>query len=165
MLEHICNQLMTQRVATLARIGAIPEAMLFVQPAALMNHPAWTLGHLRFVDALTEEALGGPAVDPRLMEHFGTGSRPSREETEWRRVFGDLPSALEMVRRSQGQALERARTMTAGDLAAANRHAQTRDAFPTPGDLVAYLLWHEGYHAGQVSQWRRAMGIGAARTP
>ena len=35
-----------------------------------------------------------------------------------------------------------------------------RSFFPTLGDMAFYMLCHhEGYHLGQLSQWRRAVGM------
>ncbi|MBZ0171879.1 MAG: hypothetical protein K8E66_05820 [Phycisphaerales bacterium] len=38
-----------------------------------------------------------------------------------------------------------------------------RDDFPTLADAAVYVMaHHEGYHLGQITQWRRAAGFGPA---
>jgi hypothetical protein len=41
-----------------------------------------------------------------------------------------------------------------------------RAFFPTIGDAAFYLMaFHEGWHLGQLSTWRRAIGLGGVGGP
>lgn len=159
MLEHVCNQLMTQRIQTLARIQAVPEDWLFMQPGGLTNHPAWELGHLHHSDEIVCHVLAGRGVDQTVMQHFGQGSTPTQDPAVWKRVFGSRDAAVERVRAVHVEAVALMRALSAQRLEEAPSVDRARAAFPKIGDMVAYMLWHEGYHAGQVSQWRRAAGM------
>jgi len=51
-------------------------------------------------------------------------------------------------------------------LTSINPFAPARDAFPTAGDFVAYLLTgHLAYHLGQLVAWRAAAGLGRLHRP
>jgi uncharacterized damage-inducible protein DinB len=165
MIEHLCNQLATQRIQTLARISQAPEGWLFLQPGGLVNHPAWTLAHLHLADQLVLLSLGQSTLDIELMEHFGPGSRPAQEKAAWTRFFSSRDDAVTKVREGHTRALAVVRALPAESVNQPTPHEPSRDSFPKIGDLLAYMLWHEGYHAGQVSQWRRAAGVVGANVP
>lgn len=159
MLDHVCNQLITQRIQTLARIQAVPEAWMFLQPGGLVNHPAWELGHLHHSDEVVARVLAGREVNQTVMEHFGQGSTPTQDPAVWLTVFGSRDRAIERVRTLHSEVVGMMRGLTAERMEEAPSVERARAAFPKIGDMVAYMVWHEGYHAGQVSQWRRAVGL------
>lgn len=159
MIDHVCNQLMTQRIQTLARIQAVPEAWMFLQPGGLTNHPAWQLGHLHHVDEVAARVLAGREVDQTIMQHFGQNSTPTPDPAIWTRVFGSRDAAMARVRGLHVEVVGLIRGLSPARLEEAPEVERARAAFPKIADMVAYMLWHEGYHAGQVSQWRRAAGM------
>ena len=53
--------------------------------------------------------------------------------------------------------------MTDHDLAQPMRDAFLAQAQPTIGHHLQSLVFHEGYHSGQLSSWRKAHGFGAVR--
>jgi len=159
MLDHVCNQLITQRIQTLARIQAVPEAWMFLQPGGLVNHPAWELGHLHCSDQIVAKVLGNRDVDQTVLQNFGQGSTPTQDTGVWTRVFGTRDRAIDRVRTLHAEVVGMMRALTPQRLEEAPSVERARAAFPKIGDMVAYMLWHEGYHAGQVSQWRRAVGM------
>ena len=127
------------------------------QPHGLINHPAWSLGHL--VSA-THEVCKLIGVESSLpdgwAEKFGAGKppnpdvaqNPSKEE-----LLAEFRACHERV----SQALP---TLDADILSKTHPDEGTRKYFPTLGDHLTYMMTaHEMDHLGQVAAWRRAMGL------
>ncbi len=50
--------------------------------------------------------------------------------------------------------------LTEADLAKETPNERMRALFPKTGDVIVGLMTaHSGFHAGQLSAWRRAMGL------
>jgi hypothetical protein len=90
-------------------------------------------------------------------QQFGTGSVPSE-------ASGDYPSKAELLESlADGQRRIRERLAELGEngLAAPLPDVRFRPFFPTLGDAVLHVLTsHAGVHVGQVSVWRRVVGLG-----
>ncbi|MCC7110384.1 MAG: DinB family protein [Deltaproteobacteria bacterium] len=125
------------------------------QPTATDNHLLWQLGHLALDYRWFASALDGLAdgITARQQELFGMGSRP-REDA------GEYP-ALDELRRDLEAAWERllvaARGLRDEDAgkAPANGTKELRDRL----DAVTKCAWHNGWHSGQISGLRKAMGL------
>ena len=65
------------RERTLAAVLDLPDEFMALQPAGARNHPAWTLGHLLFVEGKGARVLGlspsSPAEEKRYTVLFGRG--------------------------------------------------------------------------------------------
>lgn len=159
MIAAIANQLATQRAKTIENLRALPPHRLTDQPAHIVNHAAWTLAHLHFADRLLLSILGHGQLDVHLMRHFGPGSTPQPNLEAWHKQFKDLNHAIDTLAQGHAAALDAVRSLCVDDLARPTKEEPARAMFPTLGDVLSYFLWHEGYHAGQLSQWRRAAGL------
>jgi hypothetical protein len=139
-------------------VADLSEDQLCAQPieGRSMNHAAFVLGHL----AWTSESMAGllGAADARgaeLRELFGMGSQVHADRNRY-------PSKVELV-----QSLDNAhaRLIDAVNRATPEKLAEPapermRSRFATLGHLVFGLMTsHEGVHLGQLSAWRRAMGL------
>jgi hypothetical protein len=138
-------------------IGDIADERLTEQPLPGVNHPAWILGHLAFSADRAGELLGSqkqmPATWTKL---FGPGSQLSATRS-------DYPPKDELLRAVE-QGFERVRALTAEAtperLAQPTTNRYMKDALPTVKDGVAFLLTgHLGVHLGQLSSWRRMIGL------
>jgi hypothetical protein len=140
-----------------ANLADIPDDKMCVQPAGSMNHPAWTVGHIVGSFELGLGLLGGEAK-PRegWRELFARGSTPSTDGSRY-------PSKDDLVR-----ALEDAHARMEKKLADIEPSAfeepmpdeGLKAVFPKVGDFVfAVVTVHEGMHIGQLTAWRRAMGL------
>lgn len=130
------------------------------QPHGVVNHPAWSLGHLAGASVGVLKALGHDAALPAGWEDvFKTGGIPSGDPS----VF---PSKDELLATLASLHERVARAVAAADaatFATPNPHEGMRAYFPTVGDLIVFLMTsHEMDHLGQLAAWRRAMGLGAA---
>lgn len=125
------------------------------------NHPAWALGHLSIYPDTVLEFIGRSDLadpDDRFGELFKAGSEccddaagsiyPGKDEivARFTERMNTVADALEVVDEAA--------------LAKAN-DAVFPDKLPTVGAAANFLLGHHVMlHLGQISAWRRSMGLG-----
>ena len=141
-------------------VGDLTSEQMCQQPHGVVNHPAWSLGHLASASVGVLKALGHDAALPAGWgDVFKTGGIPSGDPA----VF---PSKDELLATLDSLHARVASAVTAADAAAfttPNPNEGMRQFFPTVGDLVVFLMTsHEMDHLGQLAAWRRAMGLGPA---
>ena len=141
-------------------VGDLTPEQMCQQPHGVVNHPAWSLGHLASASAGVLKALGHDASLPEAWgEVFKTGGIPSGDPSAFPSK-DELLSTLESLHEQVATAVAAVDPAT---LAAPHPHEGTRKYFPTVGDMVVFLMTaHEMDHLGQLAAWRRAMGLGAA---
>ena len=162
MIDAFISTLIHSRFMTLKLVADLTDDQFTFQPAPKTNHPAWVLGHLLQVDYsfLNMIAPGTPAplIDDKWKATYGGGSTPVADKT----LYKSKAFYLEELNKVREQILAKLKTMTAADLAKPNPNEQRRERFPTVGHMVMlYGTWHEAYHAGQLSTWRRVQGLPA----
>jgi DinB superfamily len=128
------------------------------------NHPAFTLGHLVTGSAMTIEDLGGKIEIPDgwgelfLRKGPGDPSLPS-DNIKLYPTKNDLLKELEKQHNKLKECL-----LTIEDFKL-DEKVQWRFAsyMPTLIDVVIFMcINHEAMHLGQLSAWRRAMGLSTA---
>jgi hypothetical protein len=137
-------------------VGEIPDEEMAGQPEGIVNHPAWTLGHLGYASDYAAILLGLEGTTPQpWVELFGRGTTPVDDRTKY-------PPKEEMLAALEQQHARVADAISKADPALFEQptaNEEFRQIMPTVGDGLAYLLVsHEATHLGQVSAWRRAMG-------
>lgn len=164
MLRHLVftYRFNLDRARTLVR--DLSDEEMVRQPHGVVNHPAWTLGHLAQASNQLALGLGLASTFPaEWKERFRTGGIPSGAPARFppkAELLAELAAQHERVTR----ALESAEP-AALNAALAREHPNegTRQRFPTVGDYAVFLITsHEGSHLGQMAAWRRAMGLGSA---
>src|SRR4051794_14865063 len=151
------NQFLMQYCRML--IGDVPGDRMTEQPLPGVNHPAWILGHLAFSADRVGGLLGAEKELPAdWTPLFGPGSKPSGS-------CSDYPPKEELMQAVE-QGFQRLRHQAAAatpeQLGQPSTNPYTKDALPTVGDGVAFLLTgHPGIHLGQLSSWRRMIGLPA----
>ena len=138
-------------------VDDIADERLAEQPVAGVNHPAWILGHLALTADGVGEMFGGQKTLPAEWRTlFGQGSKPSS-------VRSDYPLKRELL-----GAFEECHQRLRDQVAAAGpevfsqppTNPRAREAFPTLKELAAFILTgHIGVHLGQLSSWRRMIGL------
>jgi len=139
-------------------IGDLAPGQWIEQPVDghAMNHPAWVFSHLNLYAAIAVRLCRGEAFEDPAEHAYGAKSEPlasidaypprGRMIEHWTRLHEDGAAALRAISDAVTSApnpLERWRTM-----------------HPTVGDmLVTLMVKHESGHLGQLSAWRRAMGL------
>lgn len=135
----------------------VPDERLAEEPLPGVNHPAWILGHLGWSSDRALELLGAAKTLPsEWTPLFGPGSKhapgreayPSKEE-----LLRALEHGFERVR-------QRASAATPEQLAQPTINPRMKGALPTVQHGVAFLMTaHLGVHLGQLSSWRRMIGL------
>lgn len=138
-------------------VGELQPEQFFAQPVPgrTLNHPAFLLAHLGLYAGLAGAMLRRePIVDPA--DHpFGPKARVQGPEA--------YPSPIDLLGafRAAHDATERALAAAdPGVFATPTPLERWRTLHPTTGDmLVTLMVKHESGHLGQLSAWRRAMGL------
>ena len=140
-------------------VDDLTEEQMVAQPSGVINHPAWTLGHLGATSDALAGMLGLPSTFPDAWrEACRMGSIPSGEAA-------DYPGKAELLEqlRAQHQRVAEAVAAVDGERLQQPTPPRLRERFPTIGDFATALMtMHEGHHLGQLAAWRRALGLGAA---
>ena len=162
LLDAVIAAITHTRNQTLKLVADLSDEQLCVQPAPKTNHPAWVLGHLLLVDYSFLKTIGGPDlpawVDDALRATYGGKSEPVADRTKYqpKRFY------IERLAAVREQIYARLKTLTDQDLAQPHPDPARRERMPTVGHaIVFYGTWHEAYHSGQLSAWRRVLGLPA----
>ena len=142
-------------------VGDLTAEQMCQQAHGVVNHPAWSLGHLASASVGALKALGHDAALPESWgDAFKTGGIPSNDSS----AYPSKEQLLSTLESLHDRVTAAVTTVDAATLAAPHPHEGTRKYFPTVGDMVVFLMTaHEMDHLGQVAAWRRAMGLGPAR--
>lgn len=150
-------------------VGVTPEMFARLPKAdghfIQTNHPAWALGHLALYPArimrmmgLDGDAIAAPAAWDTLFKN-GTECRDDVEG----KLYPAMESVVTAFRRGYDTVLEQALTLDDAAFAKPTPEENYRQAFPTVGTVVNFMVQsHVMMHLGQVSAWRRMMGLGPA---
>ncbi len=155
--EQNVNQMLLRYCHML--IKDVADDRMTEQPLPDVNHPAWILGHLAFSTDRGRSLLG---AEKRLPTEWTTLFGPGSKTVVTRSTYptkGELVLAVD-----EGfQHLRFAITATADELfAQPSTNPFSKDILPTIKDAIAFLLTgHLGVHLGQLSMWRRMIGLPA----
>ena len=159
MLQHILHVYTMNLGFAKKLVGDLSDDQMCAQPHGVVNHPAWSLGHLVVAADHLGTVLGLSSELPAgWQDTFKTGGTPSPDRSLFpakEQILGVL--AQQHVRIAQGLS-----DADAAALAAPHPNEKSRAHFPTVGDYAIFLMTaHEMDHLGQIAAWRRAMGLGS----
>src|SRR5687768_9545859 len=118
-------------------VADVPDADLARQPAGVVNHPAWVIGHLTHSCQAIGEELGLAAWLPADWEsRFGTGSTPVGR----RGAYPSKDELLAALADGQRRVEDGLRALGEDGLARPLPDARYRAAFPTIGDAALHVL-------------------------
>jgi hypothetical protein len=139
------------------QVKDVADPDMVAQPNGIMNHPAWVIGHLTHACQLLGGAIGlSPWLPQNWGERYGTGSMPVADAAR----YGSKASALETLGDAQSRIIAAVAELTDAQLDAPFPVESYRHVFPTIRHaLTQVLVGHTANHVGQVSVWRRAMGL------
>jgi DinB superfamily len=138
-------------------VDDVPDERMAEQPFPGVNHPAWIVGHLAWSTDRARWLLGlEPELPAEWTTMFGFGSKPSPTR-------GDYPARDELIQAVE-QGFERLRDQVASatpeQLGQPSPNARTKEFLPTVKDgIVLLLTGHLGTHLGQLTTWRRMIGM------
>jgi uncharacterized damage-inducible protein DinB len=158
MMDAIIATIELTRQSLLKLVADLSDAQLTLQPAPKTNHPAWVLGHQLFVDYNFLKLIGGPetAVTDEFKKLYGGNSTPLADAA----LYQNKQWYLERMHEVRQQIYARLKTLTPEQYNAPHPDPNRRQRTPTVlHAILLYGTWHEAYHAGQLSAWRRVQGL------
>ncbi|MGH9776007.1 MAG: DinB family protein [Candidatus Acidiferrales bacterium] len=167
LLQHVVWAYGVNLYVAKSLVADLTADQMCQQPHGVVNHPAWSLGHLVFSSVGLLRFLGHDASPPVGWEEAafaGAGGIPSSDPSGFPSK-DELLSTLESLHDRVTTAVKAADAATlAATLATPHPYEGARKYFPTLGDHIVYLMTlHEMDHLGQLAAWRRAMGLGPAK--
>ncbi len=132
------------------------------------NHPAFIYGHLCLYPARIAAGVGGDqssaATPPAWMDLFKAGS-VCRDDPEGR-IYPRMDEITRTFLRTYDAALEAVEKADDAIFARPLPDENYRQHFPTIGvATLVYCCSHLAMHMGQVSAWRRCMGLPPVAPP
>ncbi|MCA9317442.1 MAG: DinB family protein [Planctomycetes bacterium] len=161
MRDEILNGFEIERRRLRAVLQGVPSSCWAEQPAGLVNHAAWTVGHL----AVSMEAIGGelglaPWLDAPWRARHGQGSSP----VAIRAAYPESPMLFDTFDGGADRVVTAVRGMPdeawRGPLPDERHHA----TYPSLAHAVLHVLvGHTAFHVGQVGAWAQALRAWHAR--
>ena len=160
MLQHVTYLYGFNLDSARSLVRDLTAEQMVAQPHGLINHPAWSLGHLTLTADHLAVLLGLESQAPAGWDKtFLTRSTPSG-------ALADYPSKDELLAALAAQHERNTGAVLQADpswFATPHPNEAHRKYFPTLGDLAVFMMTsHEMDHLGQMAAWRRAMGLGPA---
>jgi hypothetical protein len=139
------------------QVAGIAPADMVAQPNGIMNHPAWIIGHLTHA---CQELGGVIGVQPWLpndwAKRFGTGSVPVADMN----AYESKERALAILGDAQSRIADAVGRLDDRQLDSPFPDELYREVFPTVRHaLTQVLVGHAAHHVGQLSVWRKVMGL------
>ena len=138
--------------------GVTPQQMV-AQPNGIANHPAWVVGHLAFTCQMIGGVIGlEPWLPADWEKRFGTGSVPVADAG----AYEAKERALAILADAESRIARAVETLDDAHLDQPFPDASYHYVFPTVRHaLTQVLVGHTSMHVGQLTVWRRAMGLPA----
>ncbi len=154
--EKLLRDIPAERFARLPALGGV-----IIQT----NHPAWVCGHLSLYPARMLRMVGmdaSPAAPPDRWTDLFKGGSPCLDDPSGKH-YPPRDELVSTLLRASAELLDRVEGIEDEILDRPNPDEQYRQVFPTVGAAFVVLLCsHVAMHMGQVSAWRRCMGMGPA---
>ncbi len=138
-------------------VADLSDADMISQPVrgVVLNHPAWTFGHLGIYAPVLSAILEGRSFEDPIKHKYGRESRPVNDAAAYP-PKSELMAGYLRDHDVLAQVLERTAASRLADPIPLERW---RPRWPSVADAVVHLMIdHESTHLGQVSAWRRAGG-------
>ena len=137
-------------------VADLSEDQFHGQPMGnrVLNHAAFVIGHLAWVCDFGATLLGVPSeIDPNWKATFSREAAPRPGGYPPKKVIVDAFS-------NAHTRLVNVATPASPEVLNALPPERFRSRFPTVGHVILHMLTnHEAVHLGQLSTWRRAMGM------
>lgn len=138
-------------------VDDVADDRMAEQPAPSVNHPAWVLGHLALTTDFMASLLDLDShCPPAWRDLFGGGTQPKPD----RALYPDKATLLDTLAAGHERNAE---AFTAFDPARMDEpigNPRMAKRLPTVGAwLIFGMGHHEMLHLGQLSAWRRVLGL------
>jgi len=147
-----------------ALISDLDEAQMVAQPvqelSAPMNHAAWVASHLMTYRPIIAALAAGKTFDDPLDHPFGMKSSPQAD----RSVYATKSALLAELTTGRDAVVAAVSSAADSVWAAPVTLERWQSRWTSTGMAVSFLMLnHENMHLGQLSAWRRAMGLPAVK--
>jgi DinB superfamily len=141
------------------QVADVAAPDLVAQPAGMVNHPVWTIGHLIFICQLLGGVVGLSEWLPVDWEkRFGSGSIPVSDGS----LYENKDNLLALLGEAQQKITLVVEQLDDSVLNKPFPDETYLDVFPSIRHAFTQVLTaHTAFHIGQVSVWRRLMGLPA----
>src|SRR5262249_26135757 len=138
-------------------LAEVADERFAEQPHPGVNHPAWILGHLALTADGTLARFGvAKSLPAEWATLFAAGSKPTPVRTD----YPTKDALLQVVEERYGQLRQTAANAGAELLSQPTANPRAKDILPTLREMTAFILaGHLGVHLGQLSTWRRLIGL------
>lgn len=167
MKQPILNVYAMTLDTALRLVDGVPDERFAELPHEGAKHPAWVLSHLTVAGG-----MGAALLSDQPEEYSGLSgvpaawaevSAPGSELVADRAAYGSKDELVAELRRVHELYSERFASASESHLNSELPKPEYRSFFPKRIDCAVYMMaHHEGYHLGQLSSWRRAMGYPSA---
>jgi len=159
MTEEVLNSYALLLALLRRMVADLDSDQMVAQPGGVVNHPAWTIGHLVYSsEAIGEEFGLSPWLPDGWDQQFGTGSTPVTDVT----AYPDKAALLKALDDGQARLAAALTDLGQAGLSQPLPDVRYRDQLPTIGHAAIHILaGHTAMHVGQVAAWRKAMGLPA----
>jgi hypothetical protein len=143
---------------SLRLVSDLTDTQFIAQPMSgrTLNHPAWVLCHLTLYTAIAAAMLRRSSFPDPADHDYGAKSEPLPDPAAY-------PARSDLIKQFQLAHDDAEAALIAADddvFASPTRLERWRSLHPTTGDmLLTLMVKHESAHLGQLSAWRRAMGL------
>ena len=151
------KHLFTQYEVTRRMIAALAEDFTdeeAIKPAGGCKPLVWYLGHVATSENALLKYFGGESIlDADHFKRYGRGSDGGAD-------FSDASKAqmLELLSTLRGRMKEFLFALTPDDLSREANEEVLHPLFANLSSAISLIVAHNGYHAGQIADLRRAMG-------
>ncbi len=150
------------RRQTLTLIDGVSEEQRSERITPGEQHPAWILGHLLLGDVYLLSLLGVeglPQDFAALLAAYGPAATPDQTMA----VGEPMDVVVDRLIRTGTARCDAVRRMSVEDLSRPTPDDLLATSQPTIGHHLQVLVFHEGYHGGQLAAWRRSHGLPPVR--
>lgn len=139
------------------QVAELNNNEMVAQPNGIMNHPAWVMGHLTHTCQMLGGVIGlSPWLPDDWARRFGTDSAPIGDVS----LYETKEKLLVILQDAQARITSAAEELDEFRLEEPFPDESYREVFPSVRHaLTQVLVGHTANHIGQVSVWRRAMGL------
>ena len=159
MLDYVLHAQRSNLHYLKSLVKDIRDDQMTAQPVSgiTLNHPAWILGHIAGAADFALVSMGAKGVAPASWNAlFMPGTKPQNDAQIYPKK-AELIAVIELAYQRVAQTMP---TIAAATWALPFPLEKMRPYWPTLGDGVFYLVTaHDAAHLGQLSAWRRAMGM------
>jgi hypothetical protein len=160
--EQLVWALRRAREHTLALVADLQPEQMCLQSVPGERHPTWILGHLLLADTYLLSLLSIQELSPdfaELLSNYGPGATPVPHPDRYQ----DRESLTQRLATTGALRLDGIREWSTDAFDRPMPDPVLAQAQPTLGYHLHSLVFHEGYHGGQLAAWRKAHGLPPVR--